>query len=216
MPQQQKQVKTRYPQSNLAACMLPWTEQFQLDVERFEQHVHGAIDAGYADIYLMGTAGEGYALSDRQFQEIVRVFARCCASKPAGLRPQVGVISLSMQQVIERIDFCRELGIRMFQISLPSWGMVSDAEMMVFFNGVCGRFADCRFLHYNLPRARRILSGADYRRVIDEVPNLVATKNSTSDYARVADLMRHVPDLQHFFLENGFAFGCTFGECSLL
>ena len=51
---------------------------------------------------------------------------------------------------------------------------------------------------------------------MNEVPNLVATKNSTSDYARVADLMKHAGDLQHFFLEGGFAFGSLLGECSLL
>ena len=28
---------TRYPQSNLAACMLPWTRSFELDEEVFER-----------------------------------------------------------------------------------------------------------------------------------------------------------------------------------
>jgi dihydrodipicolinate synthase/N-acetylneuraminate lyase len=162
----------------------------------------------------MGTAGEGYALSDAQFGEIVGHFSRRAIAPD--LHPQIGIISLSMSQIISRIAWSREQGFRMFQISLPSWGMLSDSEVMAFFTGVCGRFPDCQFLHYNLPRAKRILNGALYRRIADAVPNLVATKNSTSDYARVADLMRSVPDLQHFFLENGYAFGCLWGECSLL
>ncbi len=207
-------MKTRYPQSNLAACMLPWTETFQFDVRVFEQHVQEAMDAGYKNIYLMGTAGEGYALTDKQFKEVVGAFARLTV-KP-GLDPQVGVISLSMGQIIERIAGCREQGIRMFQISLPSWGALDEMERMIFFKTVCGAFPDCRFLHYNLPRAKHIITGPDYRRIMDDVPNLVATKNSTSDYARVADLMKHAGDLQHFFLEGGFAFGCLLGECSLL
>ena len=87
---------------------------------------------------------------------------------------------------------------------------------MTFFKTVCGTFPDCRFLHYNLPRAQRIIHGPEYRRIADEVPNLVATKNSTTEYARTADLMEHVSDIQHFFLEGNFAMGCTLGECSLL
>ncbi len=205
---------TRYPRSNLAACMLPWTKDFKLDVPVFEQHVGEALDGGYKNLYLMGTAGEGYALTDSQFKEVVTLFARLTV-KP-GLDPQIGIISLSMGQIIERIAWCREQGIRMFQISLPSWGMLDSQEIMVFFKSVCGAFPDCRFLHYNLPRTKHIINGAEYRRIMDEVPNLVATKNSTSDYARVADLMKHSGGLQHFFLEGGFAFGSLLGECSLL
>jgi dihydrodipicolinate synthase/N-acetylneuraminate lyase len=104
----------------------------------------------------------------------------------------------------------------MFQISLPSWGALDDQEVMLFFKTVCNSFPDCRFLHYNLPRAKHIINGTQYRRIIDEVPNLVATKNSTTDYARTADLMLQAPELQHFFLEGSFAMGCTLGECSLL
>lgn len=206
--------QTRYPQSNLAACMLPWTPDFKLDVPIFEEQVQEAIRGGYKNIYVMGTAGEGYALTDKQFQQVVGIFAGLTV-KP-GLDPQVGVISLSMGQILERIAWSREQGIRMFQISLPSWGALESEEIMLFFKTVCGSFPDCRFLHYNLPRTKHIIGGPEYRRILGEVPNLVATKNSTSDYARVADLMKHSGELQHFFLEGGYAFGSLLGECSLL
>ena len=194
--------------------MLPWTEDFQLDVPTFEEHVQDAIDGGYQSIYIMGTAGEGYALSDARFEQVVEVFAALTVDD--GLDPQVGVIGLSMEHVIQRIAMARERGIRMFQISLPSWGALDSTEALLYFKTVCGAYPDCRFLHYNLPRAGRIVAGSEYRRIIDEVPNLVATKNSSTDYARTADLMTHVPQLQHFFLEGNFAMGCTMGQCSLL
>ena len=80
----------------------------------------------------------------------------------------------------------------MFQISLPSWGTLDEAETMLFFQTVCGRFPDCRFLHYNLPRAGRIIRGREYHRIAEAVPNLVATKNSSTDYDRTADLLRYM------------------------
>lgn len=213
-PASASSVRIRYPQRNLAACMLPWTEDFQLDVPAFEAHIQDAIDGGYESIYLMGTAGEGYAPGDPLFRQIVEVFAAKTVCD--GLDPQVGVIGLSMQNILDRIAIAYEHGIRMFQISLPSWGALDEPEMMLFFKTVCGTFGDCRFLHYNLPRAKHIVTGGQYRQIIDEVPNLVATKNSSTDYARTSDLMTHVPELQHFFLEGNFAMGCTMGECSLL
>ncbi len=204
----------RYPQANLAACMLPWTQDFGLDVPVFERHIQKSIDAGYTRIYLMGTAGEGYALTDKRFEQVVDVFASLTVRED--LEPQIGVIGLSMEHIIQRIQTAYDLGIRMFQISLPSWGALNEIEAMLFFKTVCGRLPDCQFLHYNLLRAKRIIRGAEYDRICQQVPNLVATKNSSTDYARTADLMRNAPQLQHFFLEGNFAMGCTLGECSLL
>ncbi|MEW5978750.1 MAG: dihydrodipicolinate synthase family protein [Acidobacteriota bacterium] len=204
----------RTPQILLGAALLPWQEDFTLDEPVFRKHIRSLIHLGFEHIYVMGTAGEGYALTDRQFEQVVRIFWE--EMQKPGLVPMVGLISLSTSQVLERIDWSRRLGVRQFQISLPCWGAVSDSEMLMFFQGVCARFPDCQFLHYNLSRAKRVLTGADYRRIADAVPNLVATKNSTSDFSRVADLMTNAPDLQHVFVENAFALGCLFGECSLL
>ena len=204
----------RYPQSNLAACMLPWTEDFQLDVELFQQHVQSVIDDGYTSLYILGTAGEGYALGEARYRQVVDEFAKLTVRD--GLDPQVGVIGTSMEQVIDRIGYAHSRGVRMFQISLPSWGALDEGETLSFFQTVCGTYADSRFLHYNLPRAGRIIAGAEYQRIAERVPNLVATKNSTYDYARTADLLIHGDELQHFLLECNFAMGCTLGECSLL
>lgn len=204
----------RFPQILLGAALLPWRDDFTLDEELFREHIQSIIQQGFRHIYVMGTAGEGYALTDQQFQQVVRIFHE--EMQQPGLHPMVGVISLSMAQVVERIAWAHQLGIRHFQISFPSWGAVTDREMIAFFQSVCGRFPDSQFLHYNLLRAKRILTGSEYRRIADVVPNLVATKNSTSDFARIADLMTQAPELQHVFVENAFALGCLFGECSLL
>ena len=194
--------------------MLPWNESYELDEAVFTRHLQETLDGGYQNAYILGTAGEGYALSEERFRHVVTVFARQMVRD--GIDPQVGVIGLSMEQTLTRLQFAHEQGIRMFQISLPSWGALDDREALQFFQTVCGAFPDSRFLHYNLPRAGRILRGEEYAAIAGAVPNLVATKNSSSDYARTADLMINAPMLQHFLLEGNFALGCTVGECSLL
>ena len=103
-------VTTRYPQSLLAACLIPWTESYEFDVPVFESHVNKVIDLGYTNLYIMGTAAEGYAITDTRFKQVVESFASLIDRK--GLSAQVGVISLSMEQVIERIGFAYDQGIR--------------------------------------------------------------------------------------------------------
>ena len=128
----------------------------------------------------------------------------------------IGVIGLSTANIVERIAYAHKIGFRTFQISMPSSGALNDREVMTFFADVCGTFPDAQFLHYNLPRTKRVLNGPDYRRLIDAVPNLVATKNTGGGLDRAADLMSHAAELQHFFGEANFPHGCMYGECSLL
>jgi dihydrodipicolinate synthase/N-acetylneuraminate lyase len=204
----------RYPQTVLVSCEIPWDERQNLIEDVFRAEVRMVLAQRFTHLYVFGTAGEGYAVDSARFRQIVSIFAE--ETLRDGIHPQVGVIGLSTATIVERIAVAYAAGFRAFQISLPSWGALNDVELLTFFTDVCGAFPDAQFLHYNLPRAKRVLNGADYRRLADAVPNLAATKNTGGGAQRAADLMRHAPDLQHFFGEDNFMAGCLFGECSLL
>ncbi|MEZ4678518.1 MAG: dihydrodipicolinate synthase family protein [Caldilineaceae bacterium] len=202
----------RYPQAILVSCEIPWDENECLIEELFRREVRMVLEH-FDHLYIFGTAGEGYAVDTPRFS---RLCVRFTKRRRANVHPMVGVIGLSTANIVERIAFAHAVGFRIFQISLPAWGALNDHELMTFFRDVCGTFPDAQFLHYNLPRAKRVLTGADYRRLIDAVPNLVATKNTGGGQDRAADLMIHAPELQHFFGEANFPHGCLYGECALL
>lgn len=204
----------RYPQTILVACPTPWGADTQLDEAMFRREVAAVLDAGFTDLYVFGTGGEGYAVDSRRFRDVVEVFHD--ATRRDGVRPMVGVIGLSTAIVLERIAVAHAVGFRTFQISLPSWGALSDDEVLRFFRDVCGAYPDAAFLNYNLPRTKRVLTGADYARIIPEVPNLVATKTTGGGLAAAEELLARSPELQHFMGEGNFPHGAMYGECSLL
>ncbi len=205
----------RYPQAILVACPSPWNEAFELDAEIFRAEVRGVLAAGFKHVYVFGTGGEGYAVDTGRFRAVVDLFRE--ETKDHGdVDTMVGVIGLSTPQIVERLRYAHEAGFRIFQISLPSWGALNDAEVARFFQDLCGTFPDSRFLHYNLPRVKRVLTGKDYARLIGLVPNLVATKTTGGGLAGAEDLMRHAPELMHFMGEGNFPHGSMFGACGLL
>ena len=204
---------TRYPQAILISCEVPWDEKERLLEDVFRREVRMVLKQ-FNHLYIFGTAGEGYAVDTPRFQQIVRIFYE--ETRGADVHPMVGVIGLSTATIVERIAFAYDIGFRVFQISLPSWGALNNHELLTFFNDVCGTFPDAQFLHYNLPRTKRVLEGPDYRRLIDAVPNLVATKNTGGGLDRAASLLTHAPELQHFLGEANYPHGCMYGECSLL
>ncbi|MBI2498079.1 MAG: dihydrodipicolinate synthase family protein [Opitutae bacterium] len=203
----------RYPPVILGTVCVPWNEDHSFAAEAFRRTTRLLRSRLTPHLYLFGTAGEGYAVTDTQFETICRVFAEEMGGD--GAWPMIGVISLSLGTVIERIECARALGFRRFQISLPCWGALADDELRRFFDETCGRFPECGFLHYNLPRAKRLLTGADYAELARRHPNLVATKQGGNP-ADAAGLMRQAPMLTHFFGERTFARASQAGECGLL
>ena len=204
----------RYPQAILISCEIPWDEHENLLEDVFRHEIRHVLSSGFRHLYTFGTAGEGYAVDSSRFRQIAEIFRSETAVQ--GVRAQIGVIALSTAQVRERLRIAYDIGFRDFQISLPSWGSLNDAEVLRFFVDVCSSFPDCTFLHYNLMRSKRILTGSDYRRIADVVPNLVATKNTGTNVLTKMELLQQAPDLQHFLGESMFPTGCLHGECSLL
>ena len=202
----------RYEQTILVSCEIPWDDRQRFIDRIFCEQVRYLLRVGFDHLYIFGTAGEGYAVDTATFRSIAELFYAETRSAVA----QVGVIGLSTANVIERLSIAYGIGFRDFQISLPCWKPLNDDEMLSFFVDVCGAFPDARFLHYNLPRAGRLLDANHYRRIADAVPNLAATKNTCTTVTSTLSLMRKVPEIQHFLSEAMFPVGCLFGECSML
>jgi dihydrodipicolinate synthase/N-acetylneuraminate lyase len=198
----------------MASCVVPWSDEYEFMEDLFRHETRTLLKEGTQHLYIFGTAGEGYAVTNPQFFEIAKVFAE--EMRQAGAEPMVGAINLSLGTIIERIEMARDLGVRRFQISLPGWGALTESEMLLFFRETCGRFADCQFLHYNLLRTKRLVTPAEYARLAEEYPNLVATKNSTDSMERIHGLLTQAPQLRHFLTETGFIYGSLVGECGLL
>lgn len=203
----------RYPACILCTCVIPWDENDEFIEGLFVDEVQRMLKTT-RHLYIFGTAGEGHAVNNRQFKQITRVFHD--TMRAAGAEPMVGIISLSLPTFVERIELAREIGVRQFQISLPSWGALTDDEVRAFFQVVCGRFRDCQFVHYNLLRTKRLITPELYAELADVNPNFVGTKNCTDSMDRLRGLMTLSPQLQHFPGEIGYLYASQFGECGLL
>jgi hypothetical protein len=199
----------------MGTVVVPWTDTFVLDEALFRHEIATLLAADYTNLYVFGTAGEGYAVDDAQFEQITRIFVDEMRSGNA--EPMVGVISLSQPTMLRRIAFARDtLGVRRFQVSLPSWGTLEELEVRAFFDAILGTFEDCEFLHYNLLRTKRLVSAAEYAAIAADHANLVATKNSTDAMQRVRELLTTASELRHFVNERAFAYASLFANPGLL
>src|SRR5262245_37299872 len=97
----------RHPQGILVACPSPWDESFELREDLFRDEVRQVIAAGFTQVYVFGTGGEGYAVDTRRFRQVVDVFHE--ETRVEGLISMVGVIGLSTPQIVERIGYAHDV-----------------------------------------------------------------------------------------------------------
>jgi dihydrodipicolinate synthase/N-acetylneuraminate lyase len=178
--------------------------------------IRGQIARAHNNLYLFGTAGEGYAVTLRQFERISRIFVEETEGKTKWR--QLGIIALSLPQVRERIELGRSMSVDSFQLSFPSWGRLNDREVDLFFEGTCGLYPQCSFLFYNVARGLRFLSAQELRILADRHTNLVAVKwAGRLDQPTMKLALESVPQLCHFFTDIGYVEASLMGlTCGFL
>ncbi len=205
--------KLRYPAGIMGTCCIPWDENFSFDEDIFRKAVRSIIKHTPL-LYLFGTAGEGYALSREQYTEIVSAFSDEMGKN--GADPMVGVVSLSLSEVKRRIEIAMDMGVKSFQISLPSWAVLNEEETGTFFKEVCTSFPDAAFFHYNLKRVGRIVQPREYAELSEKYPNLVGAKITASTTRYMEELMGYNLPMRFFFTSPGYAYASMLGECGFL
>ena len=198
----------------MSTALIPWNEDFKFDEKNFRDEVRHILKAGIKHVYIMGTAGEGYDVTDEEFREIVGIFLQEMSAP--GLHPMVCVISQSTRQIMQRIKIAYRIGIREFQLVLPSWGVLNDRELAAYYHMICDPYPNCAFMHYNVGRSGRVLNIENFRILADEIPNLVAVKFTTPNTVIINEILNCDCPVQFFLTDMGWAYGSQIGECSYL
>src|SRR5207247_1379734 len=89
---------SRFPACIMGTAVVPWTDSFELDEGLFRAEIASLLAADYTHLYVFGTAGEGYAVDDAQFEQIARVFVHEMRSGNA--EAILGVILLSLPNML--------------------------------------------------------------------------------------------------------------------
>lgn len=126
----------RYPPFILATCVVPWKADWTLDQDLFAEEIRLLRDNLTRHLYLYGTAGEGYAVGERQFDEIVSLFQREMSGPDDHRR--VGLISSSLTTISSRP-------------STPTWWGSSTAG-----GGIWSPTSTCCLRLYTYPEDSRV------------------------------------------------------------
>ncbi len=186
-----------------ALVATPWTDDDHLDDQALHDDVTYLCGAGLDGLYTTASSGEFFAVDDGEFRRLVRIVLD--AAKPTNTPVQVCCAASDTRGFLRRASFAVEAGCAAVQVILPCYIALTKAEALDFFRDaarVCGRTP---LMHYNTANAKLTFEAEDYRRVVEEVPTLIGTKQPRGQPLWFANLCRQTPELSHFTAEYTYA-----------
>jgi 4-hydroxy-tetrahydrodipicolinate synthase len=192
-----------------AAMPTPWAGETRIDHGAVAELLRRYHAAGLDGAYTTGTDGEMHVIDLPEFRDLVDAFAKGIAE--TGLPAQVGCTASHTLGVIERASYARAQGIVRIQIALPSWITLNDWELLRFYERLQRELPEMEFIHYNIAKSGRMLTGRDYRAIREVAPNLIGSKQTGGDVGALIELVQATPEMAHFVVDGQISPGALHG-----
>jgi dihydrodipicolinate synthase/N-acetylneuraminate lyase len=186
-----------------AGVTMSWDDADRFDEKSYIANVQRTIQSNAHGIYTTGSTGEFYALDFDEFKRMVDVQAELCG--PARMPLQIGCCSDVTRSTIRLMEYAASKpAVGAAQVVLPYWMELSDREMIQFFKDIYTACPDLPLIHYNIPRAKRFLTGVHYLKILEVAPSLIGVKfTHTGQYfGQLADSIAATPNLSYFVGET--------------
>jgi len=194
-----------------AGVTLPWNEDYSLDEQSLRENLRRLVDARVHGIYTTGSTGEFYALDMSEFRQVVDIVTQVVC--PTGTPVQIGCCSDDTRDILRQMEYAVSKGVDGLQFALPYWMELTDRAVLHFFEDVSTAFPDTPLTHYNIPRAKRFLTGEMYSIILELVPNLIGVKFTFagSHFGDLQSSIHKTPQLAYFVSENLLVTGMQLG-----
>lgn len=159
--------------------LLPLRGDDSIDEAALEAELDVLLAAGLGGVYTNGSAGEFLSQTEAEFDWLSERVARRCHR--AGLPFQLGACHTSPPLTLARVARARSHGPGAIQVVLPDWLPLNAAEQVDFLRRIADVAHPLPLVLYHPPHAKTKLSPADWRRLVEHVPELVGIKVGSGD-----------------------------------
>ena len=185
-----------------AGVTLSWNEDYSFDEASFRRNLRRLATFDVPGIYTTGSTGEFYALDWPEFRRMVDIFFEEVG--PTGKPTQIGCCADDTRDVLRMAEYAASKGAGGIQFVLPYWMDLTDREVTQYFKDVSRAVPNTPLIHYNIPRAKRFLTGPEYRKLLEVAPNMIGVKFSFtgSNFGLLQQALQITPELSYFVKED--------------
>ncbi len=172
------------------ALITPFTKDLNVDFDSYRMLVRRQIEGGIHFLVPLGTTGETPCLEENEKFQLLEI----AIEESGGRIPVVaGVGSNSTKQVIRNIQAFEKLGVDGFLVVTPYYNKPTQQGMINHFTSIA-ESTDKQIIMYNVPARTAVNMFSETTLKLAEIMNIKATKEASSNYAQISEIIRNAPE----------------------
>lgn len=165
----------------IVPILTPMNEDESVNYEELVNQIERLIAAGVHGIFVFGTNGEGYILSEEEKNAIVKTTVEAVHGR---VPVYAGTGCISTRDTIRVSKQAKELGADVLSIITPSFAAASQDELLRHYETIA-KEVDMPILLYNIPaRTGNALAPATVQKLA-QVANIVGAKDSSGNFDNI-------------------------------
>ncbi|MGN0746477.1 MAG: 4-hydroxy-tetrahydrodipicolinate synthase [Aristaeellaceae bacterium] len=183
----------------IVPIVTPMNEDESVNLQELRNQIERMLAAGIHGIFVFGTNGEGYILSEREKEEVLAV----CIEQVNGRVPvYAGTGCIATADTIRLSRRAEAMGADVLSIITPSFAAASQGELIAHYRRVADSVG-LPIVLYNIPaRTGNALSPATVRE-LSRVPNIVGVKDSSGNFDNILQYIENTRDREDFAVLSG-------------
>lgn len=188
------------PKGIVPPIITPFCEDGTFNEATYRKMVSHLIDSGVHGVFPMGTTGEFYALSDEEYEHILRVTVDEVAGR---VDVYAGASHITTRGVINLIKIAEKVGgIDAISVLTPMFVSQTQDELYNFYTTVAASTTLPIIMYNNKPKTNVHIEPATVARLA-KIDNIVGVKDSTGDMTNAAEYIRLTRDIENFHVLMG-------------
>ena len=171
------------------ALVTPFKKDLSVDYDKYRALIKRQIDNGIHFIVPLGTTGETPCLEK---EEKIKLLSVAVEEAKGKVPVVVGAGSNYTKHVIDTIKEYEKTGVDAFLVVTPYYNKPTQDGMYNHFKAV-SESTDRPIIMYNVPARTSVNMSAETCLRLAEFKNIIATKEASSNYAQISEIIRNAP-----------------------
>ncbi|MCR8722027.1 4-hydroxy-tetrahydrodipicolinate synthase [Pseudomonas syringae] len=174
----------------IPALVTPFTEDQQIDEPALRNLIESLLQAGVHGLFVLGTNGEFFTLSESEKLNIARITVDATAGRVPVV---VGTGAFATHEVIEMNKKMIDVGADALSIITPYFNAISQSELIKHYTAIADT-SDLPLMMYNIPAKTGMSIGIGAVATLSQHPQIKGIKDSAGNFDALVQMMQYRSD----------------------
>ncbi|KPY80425.1 4-hydroxy-tetrahydrodipicolinate synthase [Pseudomonas syringae pv. tagetis] len=171
----------------IPALVTPFTEDQQLDEKALRNLIENLLNAGVHGLFVLGTNGEFFTLSESEKLKIARITVEAAAGRVPVV---VGTGAFATHEVIEMNKKMIDVGADALSIITPYFNAISQSELIRHYTTIADA-SELPLMMYNIPAKTGMSIGIGAVATLSQHPQIKGIKDSAGNFDALVQMMKY-------------------------